>query len=96
MAKRTIYLDTYHEIMVKNVALIMPVSVLTSKALDEWIYRNYLTLDSAIQHKIVRELAIKMRTDDFSFIPLYTLRKAVETWHRENPPTMKSKLQRSS
>lgn len=78
MPKRSIYLDNYHNVLVKHLSIETSISQLISDALDEYMREKWRYISDETYMAIVHELAVKTLTTDLSKIPLYQIRSSVE------------------
>lgn len=81
MANLSIYLDTYHDSIVRNCIDDGNVSGFIQACIDEWFRENWSKIPNAKWNNLVIELEMKSLTGDFDYIPLSQLRESVAKWH---------------
>ena len=91
MAKRSIYLDSYHDILLKHIQKISNASEVISYGLDVWFKINRVMLPNDIYMDLVKDLSDRSLTANFDYIPNWQLREDVIKWHHAHQPKMKSK-----
>lgn len=80
MAKHSIYLDPYHEVLAKHLSKDGGLSKLIRDALDEHIRQTWNQIPESIWFPLISDLASRAAVININSIPLSQIKESVNKW----------------